>query len=303
LIPAEAASAIATLLNSFTPDWPKLKAANAKDGVVIRELVRQIRAALPQHADFVHTGATSQDAIDSATMLAIKDAIALLANGLDRVLDAIAAQAESAGTRPMMAHTRMQRAVEFTVGDKLESWSAPLRRQRATLADLARTLPVLQLGGPVGDRAWFGDKADAVAASLAAALGLNPAPAWHSQRDRIAGFGAWLALVSGTLGKIGADVALLAQNEIGAVTIAGGGSSSAMAHKSNPVAAEMLVTLAHYNAGLSGILQGAMLHENERSGAAWTLEWLVLPEMLVATAASLRRGEELLGAITFRTAG
>jgi 3-carboxy-cis,cis-muconate cycloisomerase len=76
-----------------------------------------------------------------------------------------------------------------------------------------------------------------------------------------------------------------------------------MAHKSNPVAAEMLVTLAHYNAGLSGILQGAMLHENERSGAAWTLEWLVLPEMLVATAASLRRGEELLGAITFRTAG
>jgi 3-carboxy-cis,cis-muconate cycloisomerase len=94
------------------------------------------------------------------------------------------------------------------------------------------------------------------------------------------------------------DVTLLAQNEVGAVRLAGGGGSSAMAHKSNPVNAEVLVALARYNAGLVGTLNQAMVHENERSGAAWTLEWLTLPPMLVATGASLRLAGLLLGQLT-----
>ena len=107
-------------------------------------------------------------------------------------------------------------------------------------------------------------------------------------------FAGWLSLVTGSLGKIGQDIALLAQ--MGAIVLAGGGKSSAMPHKSNPVPAEALVALARFNATqLSGI-HHAVVHEQERSGAAWTLEWMILPQMIVATAASLSRAAALLDA-------
>ena len=94
----------------------------------------------------------------------------------------------------------------------------------------------------------------------------------------------------------------MAQNEVAAVTITGGGGSSAMAHKSNPVTAEVLVSLARYNAGLAGTMQQAMVHENERSGAAWTLEWLTLPQIAVTAGASLRLARALLGQLSFPAA-
>ena len=142
---------------------------------------------------------------------------------------------------------------------------------------------------------------EAIARGLARQLDLGLAEPWQSARDPLIGFASLLTLLTGTLGKIGADVALLAQNEIGAVTIAGGGGSSSMAHKSNPVNAEVLVALARYNAGLIGVLQQSMVHENERSGAAWTLEWLALPPIAITAGASLRLGNLVLGQLSFPT--
>jgi 3-carboxy-cis,cis-muconate cycloisomerase len=137
---------------------------------------------------------------------------------------------------------------------------------------------------------------------MAGILGLGSAPPWHSQRDRIGELAAFLSLLSGTLGKFGQDIALMAQNEVGEVRLAAGGGSSAMAHKSNPVGAEVLVALARFNAGLLGTLHQALVHENERSGAAWTLEWLVLPRMAVTTAAGLSKALALSGGVSFAPA-
>ena len=136
---------------------------------------------------------------------------------------------------------------------------------------------------------------------MAERLGLSLAPPWHSQRDAIVEFGSWLALVAGSLGKMGQDVALMTQNAVGTARLGGGGTSSAMAHKQNPVPAELLVTLARFAAGLAGTLAGALVHENERSGSAWTLEWLVLPQMAVAAGAALRTALTLVGNLTFPT--
>jgi 3-carboxy-cis,cis-muconate cycloisomerase len=135
-----------------------------------------------------------------------------------------------------------------------------------------------------------------VRAALAGKLGLGDAPQWHSQRDGLAELAGWLSLVTGSLGKFGQDLALMAQ--VGSdIKLSGGGSSSAMPHKQNPVKAEALVALARFNAvQLSGMHQ-ALVHEQERSGAAWTLEWLILPQMVVATAAALRLAAELAGQI------
>jgi len=300
LVAPEAAEAVARVCAGFAPDWDALAAGLARDGVVVPELVAQLRRAVgPDFARAVHLGATSQDVVDTGLVLRLGAMLPLLDGRLVRLEAGFATLAARFGRTALMAHTRMQQALPITAGDKIAAWAGPLPRHRARLAGLAPRLLVLQLGGAVGTRDFYGDKAEAVAAALARRLELGLAPSWHSQRDTIGELGAVLALVAGTLGKFGQDVALLAQNEVGALRVAGGGGSSAMAHKSNPVKAEVLVALARQAAGLSGTLQQALVHENERSGAAWTLEWLTLPPLLLACGASLRLAEALLEQISF----
>ncbi|RWD42525.1 MAG: 3-carboxy-cis,cis-muconate cycloisomerase [Mesorhizobium sp.] len=300
LIEADAASAIAETCDNFRPDWPGLAEGLAKDGVIVPELVRQLRATVgASHAAAVHKGATSQDIIDTALMLRLKHAAATFMNGLGTLAALLRQLKTRHGAVPLMAHTRMQRAVPFTVADKIDTWVAPLERQTAALDLMNSDLFVVQLGGPVGTRASFNGMGDAIARAMADMLGLGDAPCWHSQRDRIAVFASWLSVTSGIFGKIGQDIALMAQNEIGDVGIVGGGGSSAMPHKSNPVQAELLVALARLNAGLLGTLNQALVHENERSGAAWTLEWLVLPQMTVATAAGMEKAATLFEGLHF----
>lgn len=300
LIPPAAAGRIAEACAGFAPDWDALRAGLARDGVVVPAFVAQLRAAVgAPHAGQVHRGATSQDVIDTGLVLRLAPVLDRLDGRLDALDAALAALSARDGQAPLMAQTRMQRALPFTAADKIDSWRGPIPRHRARLAELRPRLLRLQLGGPVGTRAELGAAAGAIAARMAGRLGLADAPAWHAQRDGIAELGAWLALVAGSLGKLGQDVALMVQNEIGAVRLAGGGTSSAMAHKSNPVPAELLVALARHVAGLSGTLASALVHENERSGAAWTLEWLVLPPMVVATGAALRTALALVPNLSF----
>ncbi|MDR3514178.1 MAG: 3-carboxy-cis,cis-muconate cycloisomerase [Azospirillaceae bacterium] len=300
LVSVEAAARIAAVCAVFRPDRDDLAQGVARDGVVIPALIAQLRAAVGvPHADAVHRGATSQDIIDTSLILRLKPALDLLERRLDAIGTALATLGIAEGARPLLAHTRMQAALPFTVADKIATWAAPLMRHKARLAEIRPRLLVVQLGGPVGTRAELAGQGDAVTRALAGRLDLGAAPPWHSQRDAIVECGGWFALVSGTFGKIGQDIALLAQSEVGAVRIAGAGASSAMAHKRNPVAAEILVALARFNAGLSGTLQQALVHENERSGAAWTLEWMVLPPMAVTAGASLRMASRLLKELSF----
>ena len=286
-----AAAAINTAIATFVPDRADLAVGMAQDGVVVPALVRQLRAQVAEpHRAALHKGATSQDVIDTALMLQLARVFDLYEARLTALLERLDALTAEAGDRPLMAHTRMQAALPTTWAAKIGSWSEPLQRHLRALAAMRRTLLVVQLGGPVGDRGSFETHGAAIAAGMAKRLDLGIAGPWQATRDPIVALGSLLALIGGSLGKIGADVALLAQSEVGAVRLEGAGGSSAMAHKANPVNAEILVALARYNAGLSGTLAQAMVHEYERSGAAWTLEWLTLPPMLVTTGASLRLG-------------
>ena len=300
LIPAEHAARIAAACTSFQPDPISLAAGLARDGVVVPDLIRQLRAAVGEpYAQSLHRGATSQDIVDTSLILRLAPLLDLFdarITALDASLGALSARD---GAVALMAQTRMQQALPFTVADKIETWRAPLARHRLRLGELRPRLMLLQLGGPVGTRAELGPEADAVAAHMARRLGLGDARPWHSQRDGIVEFGSWLALVTGSLGKMGQDVALMVQNEVGSARLSGGGTSSAMAHKQNPVPAELLVTLARFNAGLGGTLNGTLVHENERSGSAWTLEWLVLPQMAVKTGAALRTALGLVANLSF----
>lgn len=298
VIPETAASHIARLID-FKPDLAALRAGVGQDGVVVAQLVKQLRAQLPAAvAEFVHFGATSQDVIDTSLVMRLASVCDIFDDRLAGLVEDIDQLVARFGTNRLMARTRMQDALEISVADRLIDWRAPLVRHRARLKELRSRLLVVQFGGAVGTLDKFNEAGPAIRTALAERLGLgNGAKSWHSARDGIVEFGNWLALVAGSLGKIGQDAALMAQNAMGDISLASGGGSSAMPHKSNPVAAEVLVSLARYAAGSSGTLAQAMVHEQERSGTAWTLEWLVLPQLILATGSSTLHAGRLLTSI------
>ncbi|MEK1886755.1 MAG: 3-carboxy-cis,cis-muconate cycloisomerase [Phyllobacterium sp.] len=297
IIDSAAADAIETTCRQFLPDMASLRAAVAIDGVVIPEFVRQLRDALaPEHRAFVHFGATSQDVIDTSLMIRLKPLPSRLDADLAAILQGLDHLDSTFGNNSLMAHTRMQAAIAIAVRDRVASWRAPILRHQQRLSFLTQHFPCLQFGGAAGTLDKLGDKAPKVRSALADILGLKDLPQWHNQRDIIVELCDLLAQISGSLGKIAQDICLLAQG-VSEISLSGGGKSSAMPHKQNPVLAEVLVALARFNATQVSGMHHALVHEQERSGAAWTLEWMILPSMVAATAGSLRRAGELLGAI------
>lgn len=298
IIPQDAAAAIASTAQSFRPDIDALKAGVATDGVVVANLVKQLRAALPpQAASYLHVGATSQDVIDTSLMLRLKAIVPVYIKRLSSLVDALGLLHQRFGARQLMGYTRMQAAIPITVSDRVQSWQAPLGRSLDRLTALNAAGFPLQFGGAAGSLDKFGTQGPELRSALASELDLVDWPQWQSQRDFMAEFASLLSLITGSLGKFGQDVALMAELG-GEIAMSGGGGSSAMAHKQNPVGAEVLVTLARFNAVQLSGMHHSLVHEQERSGAAWSLEWLILPQMLIATGAALRLGLNLAGSIT-----
>lgn len=289
LVPEDAARAIEAALVDFRPDGAALAEATVRDGLPIPAYVRALRERVGEgHAHYVHLGATSQDILDSALALALREVNQSLSARLRDVIAALDSLDRRFGRMPLLARTRMQAALAVTVGARIGAWRAPLVRQRALLDGLRPRIEVVSCGGPVGDRRGWHGKGETVAAAMAEALDLGDYGVWHTARDGLGEYAAWLAGVSASLGKIGGDVALMAQQGIGEIRLSGGGGSSAMAHKHNPVTAEILLALARFNAAQLGAFAQALVHEQERSGVSWSLEWMVLPQMCVTTGAGLR---------------
>lgn len=286
-----------TAIHQRAPDVSAMGAASDVDGLPLPEIVSQLREGLPEaHAQAIHTGATSQDVIDTAMVLILLDVLKTIEARLTSVIAALARQSEDADGA-MMGRTRMQAAQPIPVAARLHSWATPLRDHLERLDGLRAQVGQVQLGGPVGLRTFPEGQADAAAMELARRLGLRMGPVWHSNRTPMLDVGHWLTLVSGSLGKIGQDVLLMAQPGIDELALSGGGASSAMPHKQNPILAEAIVTLARFVGVQQGGLAQALIHEQERSGTAWALEWMLLPPMAEATAVALRHADVLLGQI------
>lgn len=298
-IPQDHARALTKKAATFAPDLPSLQIATLKDGVVIPDYVRQLREHIGgEAAKSVHFGATSQDVIDTALALKLRDVFDLFEARLTGIAALLEGLIESFGTAEIPGRTRMQSAIPITAADRIRVWLAGVTQVLAALETLRRENLVLSLAGAAGTAEKYGRKIGPVREDLARSLGLGvPNYVPHAARGRIADLGNWLSRVTGSLGKIGQDVALMAQNEMAEVALSGGGASSAMPHKQNPVRAEVLVSLARFNATQVSALHQSLVHEQERSGAAWTLEWLVLPQMLNATGTSLKHAASLLSGI------
>jgi len=297
-IPREVAEHIASVCGNFQPDMAQLRDGVIRDGVVVPAFVAQLRRAVGDpYASHLHFGATSQDVLDTAFVLRLGSMLERFDNGLALIDEALGDLDSRYGTNALMAYTRMRAALPITVSDRLKTWRVPLQDYRAALDPLRSRLMTLQFAGPSGTLDKLGAQGPAIRSRLAERLGLaDPGGPWHVGRARWLELGAWLAGTASALGKIGADAGLMAQDGIGALRV-GGGSSSSMPHKVNPVDAELLVAQASHCATLLGGLHQAGVHEYERSGAAWTLEWLSLPPMLIATVSSLNAASRLLASV------
>ncbi|TCL10288.1 3-carboxy-cis,cis-muconate cycloisomerase [Shimia isoporae] len=275
-----------------------LRDGTAKDGLVIPTLVSELAKGLPDRArKALHKGMTSQDVIDTALVLSLRRVLEIFEQRLTHVLSQLSRLDSSFGQNDLIGRTRMQAALPIQVADRLNGWRAPFESCTNRYPGIRKNLLRLQLGGAVGDRTPWGEHADQVANIMAVKLDLENAAPWHTDRTAIADFTNWLSLLTGGAGKIGQDLMLMSQQGIDEVTLSGGGSSSAMPHKQNPIQAEVLVALAQYNAiQLSG-MHMASHHEQERSGTAWTLEWMILPQMVMATGSALMTVSKLLANI------
>lgn len=303
VIPEASANRIADVCREFRPDPATLAAGTASAGVPVPALVKALKAEIGgDDARYVHFGATSQDVFDTGLVLRLRDAVAIIRRRTRKLIKALIAQAETHRATVMIGRTRSQQAVPTTFGLKAAGWLVPLVRIDHRIDTLCTDLFRLSFGGASGTLASIGDKAIEVERNLADELELPPTDMpWHSQRDVLVDFAAQLTALSGALGKMGQDLVLLAQSEIAEVQPGKGGGSSTMPHKSNPVQAEMLITLARFNAGQLGTFAQSQIHEHERSGASWLLEWLTLPQMIMATAAGLAQAVDMVPSLKVNT--
>ncbi|WP_394199570.1 3-carboxy-cis,cis-muconate cycloisomerase [Litoreibacter albidus] len=292
------AAACKEAVKQFTPDIDAIADCLISDGLPVPEYVRQLKAVIgAPHASAFHRDVTSQDIIDSSFAMACRDINHELTRRLEAIIASLDLLSERFGANPLTGRTRMQAALPMTVAQRIAPWRASMAQALSDLAGLRPQIEVLQLGGPVGlyhEVPQSNDHAQSMAKSLDLSIGEGQ---WHTQRSNVAKYANWLSQVTGGLGKVGLDIGLMAQQGINAVTLADGGSSSAMPHKRNPVLAEVLVALANHNAGQLGLVHQALVHEQERSGMAWTLEWMTVPGMMSSTARALSLGQKLVSGI------
>lgn len=258
---------------------------------LVKALTARVAAVSPAHAKWVHHGATSQDVIDSGYVHVLGRGLRLIDLRLGRLVDAMRALAETHRATPMIGRTFLQQAVPITFGVKTALWLDPLLESRHVLHDILAA-PIVQFAGAAGTLAALGDEGDRVQARFVElTLGAGPSLIpWHAQRHRIARLAAELGILTGNLGKIARDVALMAQTEIGELAepdAPGKGGSSAMPHKRNPVLCTLILAAAQRAPGLVSTLLSALPHEHERALGGWHAEWPTLPELFKIAGSAL----------------
>lgn len=296
VVPAEAAHAIAQACDVARYDIPALVVAARRAGTLaiplVKALTAQVAQASPDAALHVHWGSTSQDVQDTAMVLVTVDALRLLDSTLLRLCERLFDLAQQHLATPVLARTLLQPAQVTSLGWKIVNWAAPLVRSRQRLHRAAATALQLQLGGAVGTLAVMGERGAAVAQKAAHILGLrNPPSAWHTQRDEWVALGLEVALLTGSLGKLATDLALMAQGEVSELAEPSGhgrGGSSAMPHKRNPVSSMIGLAAATRMPQQAATLLAAMGQEHERGLGNWQAELAAWPDLFVSAHGALQ---------------
>jgi 3-carboxy-cis,cis-muconate cycloisomerase len=299
LIPQEAADEIVRHCRLDEIDMARLREQTERIGYPVLGVVSQLNARCRDGlGEYCHWGATTQDITDTALVLQIREALALVDAELAAIADALARLARAHRLTPMIGRSNLQQAIPVTFGYKMAGLLSAVLRHRERLAQLGPRVLVGEFAGAAGTLASLDRGALETQAGLCAELGLaQPVIAWHTIRDNIAEVGALLGLIGGTLGKLSMDVKLMMQTEVGEVYEPyhhGRGSSSTMPQKRNPIASCYIHAAISVLRQHAAALMDAMVADHERSTGPWEIEWIVLPEAFCLAAGALKQARSVV---------
>ena len=298
IVPSEAVAAISERCDPGLYDFDDLLERGRAVGSPPEPLVRALREKVGgDAAGYVHWGATSQDVMDTASMLVARGALDLVLVELEGVTASLARLAEAHRSTPMAARTMLQQALPTTFGLKAAGWLVAVLESRGILGAVRERLAV-QFGGAAGTLAAVGEHGPAILRLLAEDLGLaEPVLPWHTNRVRIAELGAALATASGVLAKIALDVVLLAQTEVDEAREEIGGGSSTLPHKHNPIESTLARACARLVDGYASVLATGLEQEHERAAGAWHAEWEALSGALAYTGGAAHAVGQAVGSL------
>ncbi|WP_146992218.1 class-II fumarase/aspartase family protein [Bradyrhizobium macuxiense] len=301
VIPAQAAEEIAARTDVAAFDFDLLRQETDVVGYPILPLVHQMAKQCGEAGRYVHWGATTQDIMDTAVVLQLRDGLKIVEDDISALRGILAGLSKKYRDTPMAGRTHLQQALPVTFGYKTAIWLAAFDRHAERLAELKPRVLVGQFAGAAGTLASLGGKGFEVQKALCEELRLGvPVSTWHVARDGLAEAVNFLALVTGTLGKIALDIMIMASTEFAEVYepfVKGRGASSTMPQKRNPISSELMLAAAKAVRQHAGLMLDAMVQDFERATGPWHAEWMAIPESFVLTAGALHQAKFALGGL------
>jgi 3-carboxy-cis,cis-muconate cycloisomerase len=301
VIPAEAAEDIAKRTDVATLDFDLLRQETDIVGYPILPLVHQMTKQCGEAGRYVHWGATTQDIMDTAVVLQLRDGLAIVEADIAALRGILADLSKRYRDTPMAGRTHLQQALPVTFGYKTAIYLAMFDRHAERLEQLKPRVLVGQFAGAAGTLASLGDKGLEVQKALCEELGLGiPVATWHVARDGFAEAVNFLALVTGSLGKIALDIMIMASTEFAELYepfVKGRGGSSTMPQKRNPISSELMLAASKAVRQHAGLMLDAVVQDLERATGPWHAEWMAIPESFVLTAGALHQAKFALGGL------
>ncbi len=307
VIPVEAAAAIEAVCRLENVDFEKLSERTTEVGFPVAPLLQQLSEKVDDEGrGFLHWGATTQDAMDTALALQMRGGFQVLLSELSQLTEKLGMLADEHRTTVMAGRSQMLHASPISFGYKVAVWLDSLLSAQQRLTRSVAAVSCVQLGGAVGTLSALGDEAGlAVRARLAEKLGLGePAISWHTSRDRISDAVTSLGIVSAALAKIGLDISLMAQTEVAEVSVAprpGQGISSTMPQKRNLIEPQVMQVAAKAVSQYVAMTLDSSVQDHERGTGAWQLEWLAVPQAFLLTSGSLKAANSLMSSLQVNT--
>ncbi len=264
---------------------------------LVKQLTNVVKKQNEEASRYVHFGATSQDVIDTATILQAKEAVIIIEKDLQIVIQQLQILSEKYQQIPMIGRSFMQQARPITFGFKVDTWLDGLNRSKHRIERILQDNFVVQLGGAVGNKSAFGANGDKISETLATILNLKNSPiSWHTQRDRMVEIATVLGILTGTISKIAKDISLLMQTEIAEIfesSEEGKGGSSTMPHKRNAVSCIAILANAQRIPNLVATMLSCMTQDHERATGQWHAEWETFSQIIQLTGGTIHQAINL----------
>lgn len=295
LVPADMAARVAAGCRAIKPDssfLDEVRQGFEASGHSTQGLIQAVQKRCQGGSgEWLYCGATVQDLADTWMMGALRDARAIYVRDLEEVDTALQRLAKQHRDTVMPGRTHGQQGLPITFGFKVAGWLAEIARHRQRITEIATRMDIGQLCGGVGSLSSLGPRAFEIQARFLSRLGLRaPEISWTSSRDVLAEWCNLMALLTATADRIGHEVYNLQRSEIGEVAegfVPGTVGSITMPHKRNPELAEHLGTLARVARHNAGMIAESLVHDHERDGRSWKVEWHAVPQIALVAGKAL----------------